>query len=113
MAPARRKDGLRCTMGVVPLAPSRVRESHCGIPESPLDGPVLLCSDPAAPGWAEARNGLRATDVRPLVEQLLRVPQKYRAVGFQFLTKPTARFCMRAGGHPPRTQGESRWTSTS
>ncbi|MFD5829062.1 alkaline phosphatase family protein [Lentzea sp. NPDC060358] len=68
----RKKIGLRYTLDVVPLDPSRVRGSHGRLPESPSDGPVLLCSDPAVPGWAERRDGLRATDVRPLVEHLLR-----------------------------------------
>ena len=68
---ARKKIGLRYTMNVVPLDPSGVRGSHGRLPENQLDGPVLLCSDPAIPGWAETGNGLRATDVRPLVEHLL------------------------------------------
>nr|QEO75104.1 hypothetical protein [uncultured bacterium] len=75
MALARKKIGLRYTMDVVPLDPSRVRGSHGRLPDSPLDGPVLLCSEPAVPGWAEQRNGLRATDVRALLEHF-RLSQK-------------------------------------
>jgi predicted AlkP superfamily pyrophosphatase or phosphodiesterase len=71
IALARKKIGLRYTMNVVPLDPSGVRGSHGRLPEDPLDGPVVLCSEPTIPGWVEARNGLRATEVRALVEQLL------------------------------------------
>jgi predicted AlkP superfamily pyrophosphatase or phosphodiesterase len=44
----RRRLGLRYTMATVPLDPSGVRGSHGRLPATPADGPVLLCSDPAA-----------------------------------------------------------------
>jgi len=44
----RKKAGLRYAMNVVPTDPGWVRGSHGRLPDSPADGPVLLCSDPAA-----------------------------------------------------------------
>jgi hypothetical protein len=55
--------GLRYAMNVVPLDPSPVRGSHGCLPDSPQDGPVLLCSDPEDPG----RDRLAATDVHDLL----------------------------------------------
>jgi predicted AlkP superfamily pyrophosphatase or phosphodiesterase len=62
---ARKKLGLRYTMNVVPLDPSCVRGTHGRLPELAEDGPVLLCSDPAA-----ARSRLAATEVRDLLLEL-------------------------------------------
>jgi predicted AlkP superfamily pyrophosphatase or phosphodiesterase len=61
----RKRVGLRYTMDVVPLDPSCVRGTHGRLPASPDDGPVLLCSDPAA-----ARDRLPATGVRDLLLEL-------------------------------------------
>jgi predicted AlkP superfamily pyrophosphatase or phosphodiesterase len=44
----RRRLGLRYTMATVPLDPSGIRGSHGRLPATPADGPVLLCSEPAA-----------------------------------------------------------------
>jgi predicted AlkP superfamily pyrophosphatase or phosphodiesterase len=72
----KKKVGLRYAMNVVPLDPAPVRGSHGRLPDTPQDGPVLLCSDPREPG----RDKLAATDVhnlllglqgiKPLVETL-------------------------------------------
>ncbi|MEE6274220.1 nucleotide pyrophosphatase/phosphodiesterase family protein [Georgenia sp. MJ206] len=59
---ARKKAGMRYTMDVVPLDPSPLRGSHGRLPDSPADGPVLLCSDPARP-----RTHVAATEVRDLL----------------------------------------------
>jgi predicted AlkP superfamily pyrophosphatase or phosphodiesterase len=59
----KKKVGLRYTMNVVPLDPSPVRGSHGRLPDSRLDGPVLLCSDPRDPG----KEKLAATDVHDLL----------------------------------------------
>ncbi len=42
----RKKVGLRYAMNVVPLDPTPVRGSHGRLPADPVDGPVLICSDP-------------------------------------------------------------------
>jgi predicted AlkP superfamily pyrophosphatase or phosphodiesterase len=62
---ARKKLGLRYTMRVVPLDASYVRGSHGRLPDSPDDGPVLLCSDPA-----EGRDKIAATEVKDLLLRL-------------------------------------------
>ncbi len=62
----RKKLGMRYLLDVVPLDPSPLRGSHGRLPDDPLDGPVLLCSDPAAP-----RTGVRAVEVRDLLLDLL------------------------------------------
>jgi predicted AlkP superfamily pyrophosphatase or phosphodiesterase len=59
---ARKKLGLRYSMRVVPLDPAPVRGSHGRLPDSPEDGPVLLCSDPAF-----ARDRVHATEVKELL----------------------------------------------
>lgn len=59
----KKKAGLRYTMNVVPLDPSPVRGSHGRLPDSPQDGPVLLCSDPREPDSGR----LAATDVHDLL----------------------------------------------
>ncbi len=46
LALARKQLGLRATMSVVPLDASCVRGSHGRLPDDPVDGPVLLCSEP-------------------------------------------------------------------
>ena len=61
----KKKMGLRYTMDVVPLDPYCVRGSHGRLPDSAADGPVLVCSDPAA-----SREYIAATDVRDLLLQL-------------------------------------------
>ncbi|MFC7546053.1 alkaline phosphatase family protein [Plantactinospora sp. GCM10030261] len=67
VALARKKLGLRYLMNVVGLdAGARaVRGSHGRLPADPADGPVLLCSDPAA-----ARDRFAATDVKGLLLDL-------------------------------------------
>ena len=67
---AKKKVGLRYAMDVVPLDPSCVRGSHGRLPERAADGPVLLCSNPAA-----ARGSIAATDVRDLLLQLAGLKQ--------------------------------------
>jgi predicted AlkP superfamily pyrophosphatase or phosphodiesterase len=59
----KKKVGLRYAMNVVPLDPGIVRGSHGRLPDTPQDGPVLLCSDPRDPG----RDKLAATDVHNLL----------------------------------------------
>ncbi|MFB4313815.1 alkaline phosphatase family protein [Actinomadura sp. 21ATH] len=68
---ARKRLGLRYSMRVVPLDPSCVRGTHGRLPDDPADGPVLLCSDPAA-GVAGAgdRGSIRATEVKDLLVRL-------------------------------------------
>ncbi|WP_324650811.1 alkaline phosphatase family protein [Georgenia sp. H159] len=66
---ARKKLGMRYTMDVVPLDPAPLRGSHGRLPESPEEGPVLLCSDAAT-----ATDHVRATDVRDLLLTLADVP---------------------------------------
>ncbi|MFD7511606.1 alkaline phosphatase family protein [Streptomyces sp. NPDC059853] len=59
---ARKKLGLRYAMNVVPLNPTWVTGSHGRLPDTPEDGPVLLCSAPDG-----GRERLHATDVKELV----------------------------------------------
>ncbi|HEY8374258.1 MAG TPA: alkaline phosphatase family protein [Pseudonocardiaceae bacterium] len=59
---ARKKLGMRYLMDVVPLDPAPVRGSHGRLPDDPLDGPVLLCSDPTL-----GRERLHVTEVKPLL----------------------------------------------
>jgi predicted AlkP superfamily pyrophosphatase or phosphodiesterase len=61
----RKRLGLRYAMNVVPLDPSCVKGTHGRLPADPADGPVLLCSDPAA-----RRARIAATEVRDLLLQL-------------------------------------------
>ncbi|MEV1113861.1 nucleotide pyrophosphatase/phosphodiesterase family protein [Actinosynnema sp. NPDC049800] len=67
---ARKKLGLRYAMNVVPLDPSCVRGTHGRLPDRAEDGPVLLCSDPAAPDSVERNGRIAATDVRDLLLDL-------------------------------------------
>ena len=62
---ARRRLGFRATMPVVPLDPACVRGSHGRLPADPADGPLLLCSDPAA-----RRERLDATEVKGFLLEL-------------------------------------------
>ncbi len=62
---ARKKPGLRYTIPVVPLDPSCVRGSHGRLPDSPADGPVLLCDDADA-----GRAAYAATEVKDLLLRL-------------------------------------------
>ena len=70
VALARKKSGMRYMMSVVGLdaGPSAVRGCHGRLPDDPADGPVLLCSDPAAPGQRRRhrRQGAAAGAVRPV-----------------------------------------------
>jgi predicted AlkP superfamily pyrophosphatase or phosphodiesterase len=63
----RKKLGLRYLMDVVGLdaGAQAVRGSHGRLPADPADGPVLLCSDPAA-----ARDHYPATEVKSLLLRL-------------------------------------------
>lgn len=65
LALARKALGLRYTMDVVPLHPAPVRGSHGRLPDDPVDGPVVICSDAPA-----ARDRLAATDVKPFLVEL-------------------------------------------
>ncbi|WP_413451064.1 nucleotide pyrophosphatase/phosphodiesterase family protein [Georgenia phoenicis] len=65
----RKKLGMRYMMDVVPLDPAPLRGSHGRLPETPDEGPVLLCSDPST-----ARDHVRATEVRDLLLDLAGVP---------------------------------------
>ncbi|MCC8245631.1 nucleotide pyrophosphatase/phosphodiesterase family protein [Saccharothrix luteola] len=67
---ARKKLGLRYSMNVVPVDPSCVRGTHGRLPDRAEDGPVLLCSDPAAPDGVERTGRIAATDVRDLLLDL-------------------------------------------
>ncbi|GGP69063.1 alkaline phosphatase family protein [Saccharothrix coeruleofusca] len=66
----RKKLGLRYAMKTVPLDPSPVRGTHGRLPDRAEDGPVLLCSDPAAPAGVERDGLLPATAVRDLLLSL-------------------------------------------
>ncbi|MGW1682159.1 alkaline phosphatase family protein [Saccharopolyspora sp. NPDC002376] len=66
---ARKKLGLRYAMNVVPTSGSWVKGTHGRLPDDPLDGPVLLCSDQSA-----KRDRVAAADVRDLVLELARIP---------------------------------------
>ncbi|WP_116110004.1 alkaline phosphatase family protein [Amycolatopsis ruanii] len=59
----RKKAGLRYAMKTTPLDPAPVRGSHGRLPDSPDDGPVLLCGDADVPERAR----LAATEVRDLL----------------------------------------------
>jgi predicted AlkP superfamily pyrophosphatase or phosphodiesterase len=65
LALAGSKAGLRTTMSVVPLDPECVRGSHGRPPGDGGEGPLLICSDPAA-----ARDRYQATAVKSLVLRL-------------------------------------------
>jgi predicted AlkP superfamily pyrophosphatase or phosphodiesterase len=65
LALARSRLGLRSTLNVVPLDPTCVRGSHGRLPDDPLDGPLLLCSEPAY-----ARDRFAATGVKDLLLDL-------------------------------------------
>jgi predicted AlkP superfamily pyrophosphatase or phosphodiesterase len=65
----RKKTGLRYTMSVVPLDPSCVRGSHGRLPDSPADGPVLLCSESA-----HERETYAAAEVKELLLRLSGLP---------------------------------------
>jgi predicted AlkP superfamily pyrophosphatase or phosphodiesterase len=73
---AQKKLGLRYRMDVVPLDGGRVRGSHGRLPDSPEDGPVLLCSDPGL-----ARPRLHATEVHDFLLDLLELRPGLRATG--------------------------------
>ena len=62
---ARKKLGLRYRMNVIGLDPSNVRGSHGRLPDTPEDGPVLLCSDPD-----HGRDRYHATEVKDLLLRL-------------------------------------------
>ncbi|MBD8063630.1 alkaline phosphatase family protein [Oceanitalea stevensii] len=65
----RKKLGMRYMMEVVPLDPAPLRGSHGRLPETPDEGPVLLCSDASA-----ATDHVQATEVRDLLLRLAGVP---------------------------------------
>ncbi|MGW4202987.1 alkaline phosphatase family protein [Streptomyces sp. NPDC004726] len=65
MTLARKRLGLRYSLQVVSLDPSRVRGSHGRLPVSPEDGPVFLCSEPGL-----KRTALAATEVKGLLLRL-------------------------------------------
>lgn len=71
---ARKRLGLRYTMSVVPLDPAPVRGSHGRLPGDRMDGPVLVCSDPAL-----RRDRIEATEVRDLLLALVGCPVAPRA----------------------------------
>lgn len=62
---ARKRAGLRYTMNVVSLDPSRVRGSHGRLPGDARDGPLLLCSD-----GSRARGTVAAAEVKDLLLDL-------------------------------------------
>ena len=62
LALGRKRLGFRYVMDVVPLDPSHVKGTHGRLPDSPRDGPVLLCSDASL-----GRDRIAATDVRELL----------------------------------------------
>jgi predicted AlkP superfamily pyrophosphatase or phosphodiesterase len=61
----RKKLGLRSTLSVVSLDPSCVRGSHGRLPDTPDDGPVLLCSDAG-----HGREAYAAAEVKELLLRL-------------------------------------------
>ncbi|WP_199740384.1 alkaline phosphatase family protein [Saccharopolyspora rhizosphaerae] len=69
----RKKLGLRYAMNVVPTTGRWVMGTHGRLPDDPLDGPVLLCSDPSS-----RRDSMSASAVRDLVLDLAAVPQSTR-----------------------------------
>ncbi|QUH03462.1 alkaline phosphatase family protein [Saccharopolyspora erythraea] len=66
----KKKAGLRYAMNVVPTDARFVRGSHGRLPDRPAEGPVLICSDPAAPAEIERTGRLAATGVHDLVLNL-------------------------------------------
>ena len=62
---ARRRIGLRATLNVVSLDPSRVRGSHGRLPSDQHDAPVFVCSDQSA-----ATAVIAAADVKALLLRL-------------------------------------------
>lgn len=66
---AKKKLGLRYSLQVVPLDPACVRGSHGRLPDTPDDGPVLICSDPSV-----GRDRFAATEVKDLMLQLAGLP---------------------------------------
>ncbi|SDZ25067.1 Predicted pyrophosphatase or phosphodiesterase, AlkP superfamily [Micromonospora pattaloongensis] len=78
LALLRKKVGMRYLMSVVGLdaGAKAVRGSHGRLPADPLDGPVLLCSDPAA-----ARTEFAATDVKEFLLQLAGLAHTSPAAG--------------------------------
>lgn len=70
---ARKKLGLRYAMNVVPTSGRWVKGTHGRLPDDPLDGPVLLCSDPSS-----QRDRMSAASVRDLILDLAEVPQSTR-----------------------------------
>jgi len=66
---ARKKLGMRYLMDVVPLDPKPLRGSHGRLPETPEEGPVLLCTDRST-----TTDHVRATEVRDLILRLADVP---------------------------------------
>ncbi|HLT84275.1 MAG TPA: alkaline phosphatase family protein, partial [Phototrophicaceae bacterium] len=62
---ARKKLGMRYLMDVVPLDPKPLRGSHGRLPETPEEGPVLLCTDRST-----TTDHVRATEVRDLILRL-------------------------------------------
>jgi predicted AlkP superfamily pyrophosphatase or phosphodiesterase len=72
---ARKATGMRYTLSVIGLDASKhVKGTHGLLPETDLDGPVLLCSNRAA-----ARDRIAATDVRNLLLDLAGLPEAARA----------------------------------
>src|SRR5690606_11075172 len=66
---ARKKLGMRYLMDVVPLDPKPLRGSHGRLPETPEEGPFLLCTDRST-----TTDHVRATEVRDLILRLADVP---------------------------------------
>jgi predicted AlkP superfamily pyrophosphatase or phosphodiesterase len=75
---ARKRLGLRYTMNAVPLDPSCVRGSHGRLPDSPSDGPVVLCSEPDWRPELTSSGEVRAVDVADLVLRLQGLPSAAR-----------------------------------
>jgi predicted AlkP superfamily pyrophosphatase or phosphodiesterase len=70
---ARKKLGLRYAMNVVPDTGAWVKGTHGRLPDDPLDGPILLCSDPSS-----QRDRMSASSVRDVILDLAEVPQSTR-----------------------------------
>ncbi|WP_207918528.1 alkaline phosphatase family protein [Saccharopolyspora karakumensis] len=66
---ARKKLGLRYAMNVVPTSGAWVKGTHGRLPDDPLDGPILLCSDPSS-----RMDRMSASSVRDLILDLAEVP---------------------------------------
>jgi predicted AlkP superfamily pyrophosphatase or phosphodiesterase len=74
LALARKTVGMRYVLSVVGLDASRhVRGTHGLLPDSDVDAPVFLCSEPSV-----ARSRIAATDVRDVVLELCGVPSAAR-----------------------------------